>query len=352
MMTAELVPIIDAGEIAELPIAERSQMITQALVESKSWLAVATKGTDPRPIAEFKAWAATISEMTKQKGLAEEIQLDALEMVRRAERGIGVAIRHSQEAGLMAKRGDIGSSGAKGCLGGIPGSSRGEDLDLPSRYFTSGSVQTETYALTDGVSDEQFEEALQEAREEKALSRANVLRKIEGASGPRVPLLKRLDELAELAAAGVSSRQMERKLGHTGDYIRKVARDNNITIPADQVISRTLAIDPERVIRETVNTLQGIEASLSLLSPADYDAFPVEQVKDWLTALEGPNRAIRNLTKELKIHVRSNTVAQEHAADEEGRTGSPSPVGPDRGDEGVSAGPAGTEHQLGEEAGR
>jgi hypothetical protein len=46
----------------------------------KSWLAVATKGTDPTPVAEFKAWAATVAEMTRQKGLSEEIQLDAQEI--------------------------------------------------------------------------------------------------------------------------------------------------------------------------------------------------------------------------------------------------------------------------------
>ena len=39
---------------------------------------------------------------------------------------------------------------------------------------------TEVYALTDGVSEDEFEDALAEARDEQNLSRANVVRKVTG----------------------------------------------------------------------------------------------------------------------------------------------------------------------------
>lgn len=292
-MSVELVPIVDAQEIAQLPIEARGQLITQALVESKSWLAVATKGTDPTPIAEFKAWAATVAEMTKQKGLAEDIQLDALEMVRRAERGIGVAIRNGQEAGTFRTQTDnlrkdsAFSPREKAC---------------PSDFFPGGGTQAETYAMTDGVSDSQFEEALDAAREEKNLGRRNVVRKIRSI----LPLTQRLDEIAELAKNGASSRQIAKQLGgteRTGTRIRRLAKDNGIDIPADRVVGKTARIDPERVIRETLWTLEGVRQGLDLIRPEDFDGFSSEQVGEWLSSLKESLRCLRRFEKELNQHV-------------------------------------------------
>ena len=65
-------------------------------------------------------------------------------MVRRAERGIGVAIRRGQEKGRIAKRGD-------------------QDLGLHDMETPVSAAQVEhpsnltpIYAVTDDVTDEQF----------------------------------------------------------------------------------------------------------------------------------------------------------------------------------------------------
>lgn len=308
MTSTELALVTHPDEIAGLPAAQRGELITHALVESKQWLAVATKGADPRPIAEFKAWAATVAEMTKQKGLAEDIQLDALEMVRRAERGIGLAIRNGQATGVVAARLDTLCQNSR--------SSGTEERMSPSDFFSGGGTQHEVYAMTDGVTDDRFEESLTEAREEGSLSRANVIRKIRNEDSPprkpkregepAVPLSRRLDEIAELASDAVSSRQMAEKLGHSAETIRKLARANGIDIPADRIVGKTHYIDPERVLREAVTTLQGLESGLNLLTPDDFDAFSVEQLKDWLHAVKEPARAVRELVRELNSRVRNN----------------------------------------------
>jgi hypothetical protein len=58
------------------------------------------EATNPaRAVADFKAFVATVAEASKQKKLSEDIQSDAVEMVRRAERALGVAIRKGQETG-------------------------------------------------------------------------------------------------------------------------------------------------------------------------------------------------------------------------------------------------------------
>lgn len=162
-------------------------MVTKALQESRSWLAVAMRGTDPTPIAEFKAWAATIEEATRQKKLGREIELDAAEMVRRAERGIGVAIRNGQKAGEIGTERDrrvyagrVSAAKRAGLHGDTP------VVDRPT--FITDIVSPDEWSsndagighLTDGVTDEQFDAAVTQAKAEGNLSRANVVRKVKG----------------------------------------------------------------------------------------------------------------------------------------------------------------------------
>ena len=53
-----------------------------------------------------------------------------------------------------------------------------------SSFFSHGRERMDTYAVTDNVTDEHFETALAEAKAEKNLSRANILRKIKGEPAP------------------------------------------------------------------------------------------------------------------------------------------------------------------------
>lgn len=315
-MTAELATVASPEDIAALPADQRGALITRALEESKSWLAVATKGTDPTPIAEFRAWAATVAEMTRQKGLANEIQLDALEMVRRAERGIGLAIRNGQEAGEIRKFGD-GSPGpqrpyervrnglretVRASQGGTANPS--PSLTSPTSFgLRSDELTTGPYALADNVTDDQFEEALAEAREEHNLARANVVRKAKGVASNGMTRAQRAEKIRGLASQGYASRQMASRVGVSAEAIRDIAREHNIDIPADKIIGRTRHIDPVRVVRETVFALEGLRQGLGLLTPEDLDDLPPDLVAEWLNSLPESLRALQKLTKELKNRV-------------------------------------------------
>ena len=120
-------------------------------------MAVATRGTDPTPVAEFKAWAATVAEMTRQKGLAADIQHDAQEMVRRAERGIGLTIRHGQDEGEITRTGQHVGNQHTGAVGRVP-EENSSNLTAPADFLKRGKEMTETYDLTDEVTDTQFED--------------------------------------------------------------------------------------------------------------------------------------------------------------------------------------------------
>lgn len=106
----------------------------------------------------------------------------AAEFCRRAERGLGVAIREGQANGTVETP-DEGK--LRGVLNRRMGSSSaaGAELeklrptDLATARELTGSRGAGIYAITDAVSDEQFETAVTEAKAEGNLTRANVTRK-------------------------------------------------------------------------------------------------------------------------------------------------------------------------------
>lgn len=89
---------------------------------------------------------------------SQEIQIDAQEMVRRSEFALGKAIRAGQEAG------EVGNATTGGKV-------RQRILDQnsltsPKSLIPNGQELHDTYAMSDGVTEEDFEAALAEARAE------------------------------------------------------------------------------------------------------------------------------------------------------------------------------------------
>ncbi len=97
-------------------------------------------------------------------------------MVRRAERGVGLAIRKGQASGDVVPPGSNGGPQAdyerNGQTVRVTHPVRNQNRMSPSEVFANGTDCAQTYAVTDGVTDEQFDEALTEAKDEGNLSRA------------------------------------------------------------------------------------------------------------------------------------------------------------------------------------
>ncbi|WP_457149740.1 hypothetical protein [Mycobacteroides abscessus] len=171
--------------------------VTVMLSHSRTGLLAAIAAQDLPQIVEWKAKASAISEVTKQLRLGKEMALDATEFVRRAERGLGVAIREGQGRGEILRKGQRAD--------------QVDPLNCPARptdYATEDELQNRAagggiYAMTDGVSDEQFEEAITESRVEGNLSRANVARKCKVKAQPKRETVDADDPLidADVASA-------------------------------------------------------------------------------------------------------------------------------------------------------
>lgn len=177
----------DVNALDQMDPESREVAVTGILQQSRDWLVRAQTATDPaREVSEFKAYIATVAETSKQLKLSKEIQRDAQVMVRRAERSLGVAIREGQSAGTISGRGTQPRRGNQ--------YKRGEDVNdissvaSPSDYVSSKTELsnphgTGIYAVTDGVTEAEFESALGQARSDGNVTRANVIRNIKEAKG-------------------------------------------------------------------------------------------------------------------------------------------------------------------------
>jgi hypothetical protein len=309
-MAAELALAADPGVIDRS--ADPAGFVVQACERAKAWLEEALEHREIEQIAEIKSQAEAVRVYTTQKQLGMDAQLAAAEIVRRAERGIGVAIRRGQDNGEIARRGDRGSRGAPGVRGGSPGDARGDHLDSPASFFRSGKERADVYAMTDGVGDDDFEDALGQARSDRDLSRANVVRKVRQqrvsspSTGGAVPdpadrsleaAAHRGELVAELAGCGMSSGQIGERLGIGGDQVRQVACEHGIGIRADAVLGRTRRPDSARIVRETVHALEGLAMGVEL---ADLTGLDPAEAARWAASMTHSIRALSKFARQLK----------------------------------------------------
>jgi hypothetical protein len=310
MMAADLV--LAAGPGAVELAGDPAAFVVAACERAGALLQQALKAGEIEQIAEVRSQAEAVRVYTRQKQLGRDAELAAAEIVRRAERGIGVAIRRAQQPGQIAKRGDRGSRGAPGMHGGNPGDTRGDHLGSAASFFKHPSERVGAYAMADGATDGEFEAALTAARAEGNLSRANVVRKIRQRGRPTagcgVPIPASAGEcatsggdhhelIAAHAARGMSSHQIAARLGISSQRVRKIAREHDIEIRADAVTGRARRPDSTRIVRETAHALEGLAMGVQLADPAGLDP---AQTAEWAASLARSIRVLARFARQLK----------------------------------------------------
>lgn len=197
-------------------------------------------------IVELKSQAEAIRVYTVQKQLGTDSQLAATEIVRRAERGIGVAIRAGQERGEIRSLSDTRTPGRDNRVAISDSVSVPRAVDLVSRHDLMNT--NGIYAITDGITDEQFDEAIAVARSEKNLSRANTVKTARVIAETNLPPA----EMSTLRA----NRIIEEKRRRYGTNDRP------------EILRKTRRLDSNRIVEQTV-----ISAYISdeLLEAINYD---------------------------------------------------------------------------------
>lgn len=273
--------------------------VSDYLTKARDWLATCVEMTGPEQIAAAKAEIATAAEATKQLGLSKEIQLDASEMVRRAEYALGKAIRKGQDEGSVAIRGSIG---------GTPPNAHGRGpLDREISPVTKFASGTELYGQRGGdgilglaeVEPAAFDAALAEAKEEGNVSRANVVRKIKKQECDRGPSrADKAEVIRDLAAKGYTSEQMCKEVGYArGDAVRDLAREYDIAIPADAVRLGRRRFNHGRVLDNVTEAVEVAAMSLRDVDPAQLDR---EEALERLDSLTTSINALARAVKKIK----------------------------------------------------
>lgn len=208
----------DVTALEGLDPASREIAITQLLGQAKQFMEVAMTQPDaPRVMSDFKAQIITIAEYAKQKRMSEELQIDATVMVRRSERGLGLAIREGQERGSVtnastaARQRELLKTTTASDIPVVPSPT---EFAAPHELF-GAKPGTGIYAVTDNVTDAQFDAALESAQEERNVSRANLVRKLKGDTP--APKARKTTPVLSRAMDGISGYRMALEEIHSID---------------------------------------------------------------------------------------------------------------------------------------
>lgn len=271
--------------------ADPASFIIQALERSKAWLGevLAVGGIDE--IIEMKSVGDAMRIYAQQKQLGQDAELAATEIVRRAERGLGIAVRRGQAEGNVTTRADTGRAAAKFQGDGSTSKVRAADIFSGNSHERAGA-----FVMADEANDSEFEGVIESAKAEGNLSRANVIAKVRDLPSHAERQSAKWLRIAELAAQGWTSPQIAREVGMKEEGVRAGARREGIAIPADKLSNRT-RIKSTEVLEQLVLGLEVTESSLGLIRLEDISP---EQATESLERLAAPLRALNRLRASLK----------------------------------------------------
>lgn len=275
-------------------LTDPAQRIVLSCERAKVWLQEALAGDQMEQIIEIKSQAEAIRVYTVQKQLGRDAELAAAEIVRRAERCIGLAIERGRDAGTILRRGQTKAKMSKSTT--PPASAR--DLIGSGELYGSGE-HPGIHHLAVNVTDAAFDAAITEAKAEKNLSRANVARKVKRANRAGG---QEWDEIVRLAAEGHTSHQIAEILGITRSSVVTRATRSGVTIRADRVVGKSRLLNCNRVLADFVSTLESLTPSIELI-----DVAKVKQsvLRESIASLDTSLRELRRFRARLTRGVES-----------------------------------------------
>lgn len=291
--------------IRNLPAEQREQALEFQLDRARTALALALEASDVHMVAQIKSGTAVMEKLSKELRLSKECQLDAAEMVRRSEYALGKAIRQGQadgtvetphEAACRAVEARDVRLGRKD-LSSIKGKVKPGPADFAPEHELRGNSAGILH-LAVGA-EREFEEALSEAKAEGNLSRANLVRKIEGQQSSHESRADRADKIEPLARQGLTSDQIAKRLGLHRDSVKRIANDHGIDIQADRVTARRRRINSAQVLESTAAALEGAVYSIRLVQPEDLSQ---EEAQEWVSSLTESIKALSKAVKTIKEH--------------------------------------------------
>lgn len=261
---------------------DAGEFVVLACERAKTWLTQAIEHGDIDQLVELKSQADAIRVYTRQKELGKDAELAAQEIVRRAERGLAVAVRSGQEAGEFLTKGQRAKDHP--------------DKRMSADVFGGDQEAFESRVMA-SVPDDQFEEILDEAKGEGNLSRANVVRKVKGVE--KMTPEARRGMIRSLASSSLTSEQIAAKVGVSAVHVRKLARDMGVEIHADKVMGKTRKFDSDRIVSGIVERVE-FDMRSETAQLIDYASLDRSQLDHWVSSLTATISSLTTLRNNLR----------------------------------------------------
>lgn len=239
-------------------------------------------------VKDIRDKAEAMAAYARQAKDTELIQW-ATEIKVRAERRAGEMLAGMKQRGELASQGDGEKFGANRHSSHAPTS-------VPSRLSDIGITKDESsrYQSLASMSDEHFETAVATAKDTAGqVTTAFMLRAAKNAPQRR-PRDERIAEIRAMAESGHIPEQIAKAQGIGVERVRELLIKAGIKIAVQK---RGRAIDPNKIVRESVAALSGIAQGLSLVHGLAIDA---EEAGDLLADLRSAFKALRALNSTLK----------------------------------------------------
>jgi len=160
-------------------------------------------------------------------------------------------------------------------------------------------IKTSILSRDSHVPKKQVIEAAREETPDKQLEVLNAKRVKAAPNGQvKQSVAKRVEQIRLLTDEGYRASQIADKLGVQTEYVRLIAGKNSIEL-VDRKIGQTKAIDANRIIRETVSTLEGLAMGLSLIDAGSVGKIDAAQRQQWSEALTTALKPVNKLRKQL-----------------------------------------------------
>jgi len=241
--------------------------------------------------------------LQNSEGLVKADRIKIGVVMRRTERMIGQAIRRGQNAGMIAKRGDIGGFTKEGHMGSTKavenaGQYRGDHLMKVRDVLDvkSSSDVAVFYDMAEPIPEEAFEAVIEEAVKDGSVSRASIVARMRKISD-RDPNFN-VKQIKNLAERGSNVDQIAKYTGLRRGAIRTLARRHGIEMPGDVTTRNYRRLDDQLIVTRTVEALEGIAVALDVFDPEEVTQ--TEEAALWADSVARSIRALIKFHKQLK----------------------------------------------------
>jgi hypothetical protein len=116
----------------------------------------------------------------------------------------------------------------------------------------------------------------------------------------RAAVAARVEKAKQMAAEGYTSRQIADAIEVTPGSFPEFRKRHGVDVPADAIVGKTRLLDADRMVAETVHTLEGAAMTVGLIGDPREAGLNPARIEDWATSLRSSLTVLTQFSKQLK----------------------------------------------------